>query len=352
MLEVGGNCRSNISIALATYNGAHHLQQQLESLALQTLLPVELIVTDDGSTDETIAILRNFALSAPFPVRIYQNEKKLGFADNFLFAASLCRGDLIAFCDQDDFWQPTKLARCAPSFDDPLVLMCAHSADVWDGLRTSGELYPNFAETRTYASGTINPFLIMPGFAMIVRSSLLRLVPSTTRPRDVRVPRQMAHDQWAWLLASLSGSVATIADSLVLYRQHSKNTVGVPKQGKLYSLILALQQFHYGDLAQTEEDCAELSIALSEGHSSRIMKHNATASGKRMLLRASFHRGRHLIYNSGTTFAARLDAYRSILSAKGYTADSAGYRLGRMAAVKDLLIGVLGLNRLISTKAY
>ena len=69
-----------ISIALCTYNGAQYLQQQLDSIAGQTLLPGELVACDDGSSDETVAILKAFSGKAPFPVHIHINDSNLGVA--------------------------------------------------------------------------------------------------------------------------------------------------------------------------------------------------------------------------------------------------------------------------------
>jgi glycosyltransferase involved in cell wall biosynthesis len=61
----------NVSIALATYNGARWLRDQLESLACQTLLPCEVVVSDDQSTDRTLEVVEQFSASAPFPVRSF-----------------------------------------------------------------------------------------------------------------------------------------------------------------------------------------------------------------------------------------------------------------------------------------
>lgn len=100
-----------ISIALASYNGERFIGEQLRSLAAQTHLPDELIVTDDGSTDQTLAILNDFALLAPFEVKIFRNPKRLGFGQNFGNALAKCNGDIVFLCDQDDFWFPEKIER-------------------------------------------------------------------------------------------------------------------------------------------------------------------------------------------------------------------------------------------------
>src|SRR6266436_7212118 len=99
-----------ISVAMCTYNGARFLPRQLESIATQTRLPDELVVCDDGSSDESVAIVRWFANSAPFTVRLEINERNLGSTKNFGKAIGLCEGDIIALADQDDVWKPLKLA--------------------------------------------------------------------------------------------------------------------------------------------------------------------------------------------------------------------------------------------------
>lgn len=98
-----------ISIAMATYNGAKYLQEQLDSFVTQTRQPDELVVCDDGSSDATVEILRHFAAGAPFAVEIHENEVNLSHAKNFEKALSLCGGDVIFFSDQDEVWFPEKV---------------------------------------------------------------------------------------------------------------------------------------------------------------------------------------------------------------------------------------------------
>lgn len=90
-----------------------------------------------------LEIAGQFAKEVSFPVRIYQNESNLGFADNFLKAASLCEGDWIAFSDQDDIWLPHKLATVSRRFNDG-VLLVLHSADLVDAsLKANGKRWPD-----------------------------------------------------------------------------------------------------------------------------------------------------------------------------------------------------------------
>ena len=118
-----------VSVAMATYNGRLYVRRQLDSLAAQSQLPAELVVSDDASDDDTVAIIEAFAKTSPFPVIIHRNETRLGFRHNFMQVANLCQSELIAFCDQDDFWYPNKIALSTKPFGDPGVLLAYHNAD-------------------------------------------------------------------------------------------------------------------------------------------------------------------------------------------------------------------------------
>ena len=97
-----------VSIAMATYNGSRFIDEQLQSLNRQTVIPAELVITDDCSTDGTMDIVQQFARSARFPVRFERNSERLGYRANFMRAAQLCVSDVISFCDQDDIWDKRK----------------------------------------------------------------------------------------------------------------------------------------------------------------------------------------------------------------------------------------------------
>src|SRR5688572_12209484 len=124
--------KSTVSVVVATFNGERFLGEQLDSIARQPLRPVEVIIADDGSTDGTTGVVQDFAARAPFPVRFLLNERRLGYSDNFLEAAKMAKGDLIAFADQDDVWFPNRLERLVPEFDDPEVMLCVSNVVTTD----------------------------------------------------------------------------------------------------------------------------------------------------------------------------------------------------------------------------
>lgn len=215
-----------ISVAMATYNGERFLQEQLDSLGRQTLLPCELVACDDGSTDGTLDILRAFAVTAPFPVRIFVNDMRLGYCDNFLRAVELCEGELIAFCDQDDLWLPEKLAACTDSFETEQVSMVIHLAmlvnsnmvplnRVWPHLGRFGGLP---SEVPLLAS------MDVVGMTMVFRRDAARPLSHHPELRRALSAALLGHDPIMRLLAGASGSVVPLRKVLALHRCHNTNT--------------------------------------------------------------------------------------------------------------------------------
>jgi glycosyltransferase involved in cell wall biosynthesis len=118
---------------MATYNGGAFISRQLNSFSMQERRPDELIVCDDGSTDDTREQIEAFAARAGFHVRLVRNEQRLGYNRNFAKAIGLCSGDLIFISDQDDEWYPGKLKAVASAFAaDPRLAAVTNDQDIVD----------------------------------------------------------------------------------------------------------------------------------------------------------------------------------------------------------------------------
>ena len=141
-----------ISVAMATHNGERYLRDQLESIARQSRQPDEVVISDDRSSDSTLAVAEVFARRAPFEVIIVRNAETGGYGENFLRATEHCSGDLIAFSDQDDVWHVDKLLRCeAPFLTDPGLALTGHSTPIVDeDLRPTGRIEPRVRRRRAY----------------------------------------------------------------------------------------------------------------------------------------------------------------------------------------------------------
>ena len=216
--------RSTISIALATFNGDVFLQEQLDSLASQVLLPFELVVSDDGSDDQTIDIVLNFSRTSPFPVKLVRNRDRLGYGLNFLNAASMCQGTHVAFCDQDDVWLPHKIFRLSAAFQKGSFDLVAHSARVVDRhLNWIDANFPDIQVEMSLNEAEKNTNFFCPGFSLTISKSFLSEVKLYSIALMEKT--QFAHDE---LICDLvrDRSCYLIAEPLALYRQHGNNLIG------------------------------------------------------------------------------------------------------------------------------
>lgn len=243
----------DISVALATYNGARYLSAQLESLAQQTAKPAELVVCDDESSDATPEIVKKFARTAPFPVLFQANPTRLHFADNFLKAASLCSSDYIAFCDQDDVWRPHKLATVTKTVLLTDACLVAHNATK---INAAGRPLGRLRQTNQdglLTGADLHPWGFFYGFTCTFSRQLLELVPGEDRPIDPIDPRRrLAHDRWVAFLASIYGDIFVLNEPLADYRHHGANASGwmQSRRGMAASWQAARQKFGYHLLKQ------------------------------------------------------------------------------------------------------
>ena len=203
-----------ISIAMATHNGAKYLNEQLDSFLTQTRRPDELVVCDDASTDDTVQILFNFKKTAPFVVHIYRNPAKLGYAGNFGKALELCTGDLIFLSDQDDVWLPSKINRVAQIFiEHKNILLVVNDCELTnENLRLSG-----LTQNGQLLSAGLTSKSLVNGCCTTISSQLLSLI--------LPIPKQeLAHDNWIHKLADALDARLVVKEVLQYYRRHSAHT--------------------------------------------------------------------------------------------------------------------------------
>ncbi|MFN3943473.1 MAG: glycosyltransferase family 2 protein [Allosphingosinicella sp.] len=208
-----GTSVRSVSVAMATYNGARHLSEQLASLAGQTRLPDELVVTDDGSTDGTRELIETFARTAPFAVRLHPNEERLGVTRNFERALSLCTGDIVFLSDQDDVWLADKIEEVVKAFEaDPGVQIVLN-----DKIITDGQLVSTGATMLSNIRGFGAPdSCFVAGCCAAMRADWRKLA--------LPIPEGMsAHDSWIVGLAHRLGSAKIVEKPLQLYRRHDSN---------------------------------------------------------------------------------------------------------------------------------
>ncbi len=333
---------ADVSVAMATYNGGRYIRQQLESLASQHHLPAELVVADDASNDETLLIVKDFARTAPFQIRLHRNTNRIGYRATFMRAASLCRSELISFCDQDDIWDARKINRCVERFSNPDVLLVYHDADV---VNEKGQVIGTLdqsASSKPLGSSSAHPFGSVFGFTQTFRRSLLSLSELWPMSLDHTEPggARMAHDQWYFFLASAFGLAIHLDARLAAYRQHGRNVSGwADKQGTLNRLVHSLNFHGRAEQLALWEIAARRRAAILEqmqllptwGSRARIKPENYHVL-------AELYGARGRIYASANTIR-RWRAFHSLVMRNGYRATSGG-GLGAQALVADLVLGV------------
>jgi glycosyltransferase involved in cell wall biosynthesis len=199
-----------VSIAMATYNGAQYLEEQLDSFVAQDRQPDELVICDDASTDATMAIVEEFAARAPFTVVAERNPRNLGYTPNFSKAASLCSGDVIFLSDQDDLWYPAKIETALSALRNGVhVVLNDQEIRHSDGT-TSGTILHNMRALGCSDS------MFVAGCCTAMSRTYAQLV----LPFD----EKLAFDHWVSVFADLLGIRLVIDEPLQLYRRHGGNT--------------------------------------------------------------------------------------------------------------------------------
>ena len=218
-----------ISVALATYNGASYIERQLFSIKNQTYPPSEVVISDDCSTDNTYEIVKAFIQNYNLSEwRLRRNTVNVGYIQNFQSALSLCSGELIFTCDQDDIWDVQKLESIIQIYrDNPSAQVICSSICFIDlkGRPLKKEFIPYGMHVKKSKILEIPLWKILeknffPGCAMAFSSAIAK---EYLRSKNT----ELEHD---WAIAVLGGiyhSLYWYNRELVSYRIHEKNTVGL-----------------------------------------------------------------------------------------------------------------------------
>ena len=259
-------CLPRVTIALCTYNGAAHLQAQLDSYLAQQHQDWDLWVSDDGSEDATLAILERFRAqqAGRRQVRVLRGPGR-GPAANYL--SLLCHPALpaapVALSDQDDVWFPEKLSRALLQLDQaaPLALYGGQSLHADAALVPTGTSRPPRRPPCFENALTQN---IVSGHSATLSAAALQLVRQAGRPEAVPY-----HDWWLYQLISGAGGAVLIDRAPVLYyRQHRNNAMGA-HQGINATLTRFSQLFgrtYGGWIASNLQALAQVADLLTPPH--------------------------------------------------------------------------------------
>jgi hypothetical protein len=218
-----------VSVALCTHDGAAFLEQQLVSILSQVPAPFEIVLGDDASTDDSVAIAERTAAQYGVPLVVRRHDPALGVTGNFADAIAHARGDLIALSDQDDIWHAGKLAAHLAAFAaDPDLLLTHSDARLVDadGVPTGSTLLGALETTAAERAGLVDG----DAFATLLRRNLVTgatvVLRSGLRDRAAPFPQEWVHDEWLAVIAAATGHLRLLPVPLIDYRQHGGNQIG------------------------------------------------------------------------------------------------------------------------------
>ena len=212
-----------VLVLMSTYNGELYLRKQLESILHQDKVRVSLLVRDDGSTDHTCQILKEYG--DRYPNMEWETSGNVGFVRSFSILAEKALSfaepiDLYAFSDQDDIWMPNKLktaCRYLEDFDQRTpLLFSSNSLFVDDNMSVMGTFHK---ETPHYTKQNVMIYPTEQGCSMVFNRSALQLY-------DSHPPREAWHDRWMCLICNFLGRSVYCQTPLFYYRIHSRNMLG------------------------------------------------------------------------------------------------------------------------------
>lgn len=225
----------NISVVMATYNGAKYIFEQINSILNQSWVPNELVICDDCSFDDTMSIIDSIEFPNNIKVIIKKNDNNLGYIKNFRQAISLATGDYIFLCDQDDRWHPDKVKFIVDTMDETEMKLICTGMYLID---SNGDKIENTSQFDInpicgYKDWTNEKIIVpfkriiwgnfSPGCTYCVRRELVDIYLKFT---NTEVP----HDFQLFLIASNINSALYIDTPLTYYRLHSENTIGMSQK--------------------------------------------------------------------------------------------------------------------------
>jgi glycosyltransferase involved in cell wall biosynthesis len=214
-----------VSVVMATYNGEEYLSEQIDSILAQSYPVYELIIQDDCSTDGTTDIVRRYMEKYTF-IKLFVNERNVGFNENFRLAAMHATGDFVAFSDQDDIWFPQKLERQVVAIGDAAI--CFSNTLDGEALDKS----PKLLDHRCFFEGTILSNQVS-GHTMLCRREFVQ------NP-DCWLGSDIFYDQSLTLHALMGSGLVKISEPLNLHRR-------LPRSVTHYALpTVTWQPYLYG----------------------------------------------------------------------------------------------------------
>ncbi|MFD1317113.1 glycosyltransferase [Loigolactobacillus zhaoyuanensis] len=215
-----------LSVCMATYNGAQTVARQLQSILMQLSAQDEVVIVDDHSTDQTVAMIKDLVSNSSVQVRLLINSQNQGPIKSFARALKQAQGELVFLADQDDVWFDDKVAQVVTAFQQQKADLIVHDGVVVDQdeqqIAASWNQYNHNQLPQTVGSNLLKNGYT--GAMMAVSQRLLQ--------RALPFPERIEmHDQWLFLVARHEHmKMAVLPQPLMAYVRHGDNVTGMQRR--------------------------------------------------------------------------------------------------------------------------
>lgn len=223
-----------VAILMSTYNGGQYLREQIESFFVQTNKDWQLFARDDGSKDNTVEILSEYAQKYPQQIHVVDDVREnLGAGQSFMHLLEVTDADYFMFSDQDDVWMPEKIERTLRKLQEvesqypgeavgvftDLTVVDKNLSILMPSLWKGDNRHPEY--TRNFYKQWVNRHATYGCTQMINRAAK-----SVVLPYRQFEGVMGAHDNWVEYILIRLGKYDYLEESTILYRQHGTNVVG------------------------------------------------------------------------------------------------------------------------------
>lgn len=304
----------SIAILLATYNGAEYLPEMLVSLETQTYRDFVCYIHDDGSTDQTSALVAEWVSQHSDRYRVLEGPAQGSPQANFLWLLSQVEAEYYMFADQDDVWLPNKIEKTVGKFEEVAICVqgpiCVFS-DMYvvdESLQVMSDSFIRYIG-RNPKRTCLSQLLLENPAAGCTQLFNRKLRDLALQLQDVNAIEM--HDAWVLALAAAFGKehVGVVDEPLVYYRQHGENEMGAVSESKAQKVMRNIRLVCSGDFAKQKhayiQQARDLAgqLALVDGVPDDVrcfLKAFADIGSAGKLARVRFYRKHNITKNHGT----------------------------------------------------